>query len=105
MRFPYLLIELFYIGMPVVRSLGRCTVTWLPNFLGWVDYFIFWPMVVCAPELRSAFIWSEIVKDIWKHSARPLPYLSEVPRNISGHDALFSSDVQKWAVILEEMAS
>ena len=41
---PYLLIELFYIGMPVVRtdgrSLARCTVTWLPNFLGWVDYHI-----------------------------------------------------------------
>ena len=33
---PYLLIELFYIGMPVVRtdgrSLARCTVVWLPNF-------------------------------------------------------------------------
>ena len=42
---PYLLIELFYIGVPVVRtvgrgSVGRCTVTWLPNFLGWVDYHI-----------------------------------------------------------------
>ena len=41
---PFLLIELFYIGMPVVRTDGRtvgragvrCTVTWLPNFLGWV---------------------------------------------------------------------
>ena len=37
-------VELFYIGMPVVRtdgrSLARCTVTWLPNFLGWVDYHI-----------------------------------------------------------------
>ena len=22
------------------RSLARCTVTWLPNFLGWVDYHI-----------------------------------------------------------------
>ena len=47
---PYLLIELFYIGMPVVRTAGlsggRCTVTWLPNFLGWVDYFIFLPMVL-----------------------------------------------------------
>ena len=36
---PYLLIELFYIGMHVLqtdgRSLARCTVTWLPNFLGW----------------------------------------------------------------------
>ena len=36
----YLLIELFYIGMPVVRTDDRCTVTWLPNFLGWVDYHI-----------------------------------------------------------------
>ena len=25
------------IGFPVVREGGRCTVTWLPNFLGWVD--------------------------------------------------------------------
>ena len=44
---PYLLIELFYIGMPVVQTDGRaggrsvgCTVTRLPNFLGWVDYRI-----------------------------------------------------------------
>ena len=28
------------------RAGGRCTVTWLPNFLGWVDYFIFLPMVL-----------------------------------------------------------
>ena len=34
---PYLFIELFYIGTPVVRMDGRCTVTWLPNFLEWVD--------------------------------------------------------------------
>ena len=40
-RSPYLLNELFYIGMPVVRSVGWCTVTWLPNFLGWVVYHIF----------------------------------------------------------------
>ena len=45
---PYLLTELFYIGMPVVRteghslarSLAWCTVTRLPNFVGWVDYHI-----------------------------------------------------------------
>ena len=57
---PDLLIELFYIGMPVVRTNGRaggrCTVTWLPNFLGWVVYHIFLPMVLrwalCARELR-----------------------------------------------------
>ena len=56
---PYLLIELFYIGMPVVRTDGRaggrCTVTWLPNFLGWVDYHIFLPMVLrCARFARES---------------------------------------------------
>ena len=48
----YLLIELFYIGMPVVRtdgrSLARCTVTWLPNFLRGVDYHISLAMGLCA---------------------------------------------------------
>ena len=49
---PYLSIELFYIGRPVVgtggRSLSRCTVTWLPNFLGCVDYHICWAMGLSA---------------------------------------------------------
>ena len=38
------LIDLFYIGMPVVRTDSRSvrrTITWLPKFLGWVDYYIF----------------------------------------------------------------
>ena len=41
------------------RTVGRCTVTWLPSFLGRVDYFIFLPMVLrlrCSamtPELRG----------------------------------------------------
>ena len=62
----YLLIELFYIGLPVVRTdgqaVGRCTVTWLPNFLGWLLYHIFLPMVFrCAraplkrKSLKSGF--------------------------------------------------
>ena len=52
---PYLLIELFYIGMPVVRTDGRCTVTWLPNFLGWVDYHISLAMGLrpCAVRIGS----------------------------------------------------
>ena len=56
---PYLLIELFYIGMPVMRTdgraVGRCTVTWLPNFLGWVDYHISLPMrLLLRAALRAA---------------------------------------------------
>ena len=50
---PISITGLFYIDMPVVRtdgkggrSVGRCTVTWLPTFLRWVDYFIFLPMVL-----------------------------------------------------------
>ena len=33
-------------GRTVSRADGRCTVTWLPNFLGWVVYHIFLPMVL-----------------------------------------------------------
>ena len=36
------------------RSLAWCTVTWLPNFLGWVVYHIFLPMVLrCALRARE----------------------------------------------------
>ena len=51
---PYLLIELFYIGMPVVRMDGRCTVTWLPDILGWVDYHISLTMGLRPRAARSA---------------------------------------------------
>ena len=54
----YLLIELFYIGIPVVRtdsrSLAWCTVTRLPNFLRWVDYRISLAMGFCPRMVRSA---------------------------------------------------
>ena len=64
---PYLLIDLFYIGMPVVQtdghSLARCTVTWLPNFGGWVDYHIFSLAMELRPRAalrtaRGAPLWS-----------------------------------------------
>ena len=46
--------------MPVVRTDGqaacRYTVTWLPNFLGWVVYHICLPMVLrCARFARESF--------------------------------------------------
>ena len=47
LELPYLFIELFYIGMPLVRTDGRSvgrTVTWLQKFLEWVDYRIFLSM-------------------------------------------------------------
>ena len=54
-----LLVELFYTDMPVLETddrLGGRTVMWLPDFLGWVDYFIFLLMVIrctlCKQEIR-----------------------------------------------------
>ena len=48
-------------GMPVVRTdgrlVGRSTVTWLPNFLGWVVYHIFVPIVLrCARFARESSV-------------------------------------------------
>ena len=33
-------------GRSLGRAGGRCTVTWSPNFHGWVDYFVFLPTVL-----------------------------------------------------------
>ena len=44
---PYLLIELWYIGIPVVRT-GARTVTWLPKFLGCIDNQILLPVAHCT---------------------------------------------------------
>ena len=71
---PYLLIELLYVGMPVVRTNGRslawCTVTWLPNFLGWVDYHISLAMALrpgATRELRykSCQMLTKELKNRW----------------------------------------
>ena len=72
--FPYLLIEIFYIGIPVVRTDGR-TVTWLPNFLGWVDYHI---SLAMGPRPRARFArgWSSAIsltvklESVFEHSLR-----------------------------------
>ena len=54
---PLELIELFYSGVPLVRTdgqlLGRCTVTWLQNFLGWVDLLSYEAPDACATHARG----------------------------------------------------
>ena len=42
----YFTLVCLWCGRTVSRAGGRCTVTWLPNFLRLVDYFIFLPMVL-----------------------------------------------------------
>ena len=58
-RLPYLLIDLFLLvslccGRTLRRSagrvVGRCTVTWSPNFLGWVIYHIFFSCACDPPS-------------------------------------------------------
>ena len=54
---PYLLIELFYIGVPVVRTDGRAggRSVYGHVILGWVVYHIFLPMVLrCARFARQS---------------------------------------------------
>ena len=48
---PYLLIELFYIGMPVVRTDRWTYGHVITKFLGCVDYHIFLPMVLRYNDL------------------------------------------------------
>ena len=91
---PYLLIELFYIGVPVVRTDGRSgglTVTWLPKFLGCIDYQIFVPMVLrCARWLRYKVMVCPIIEYACPVSGMSVPhqgYLSDklesIQRNVS----------------------
>ena len=65
-----MLIELFYIGMPVVRAdgrsggrTGRCTVTWLPKFLGCIGYQILIPMVLRFARERAPLL-SEFITEM-----------------------------------------
>ena len=65
---PFLLIELFYIGMPVVRtdsrSVGRSVYDHvITHFLGWVIYHIFLPMLLRWVRLVRE---SSAVKDAQK---------------------------------------
>ena len=53
------------IGVPVVRTDGR-TVTWLPNFLGWVDYHISLAMGL-HPRARFARAWSSAIINGWSN--------------------------------------
>ena len=49
-------------GRTVGRSLGRCTVTWLPNFLGWVDLLSYGALH--ARAWSSAITWNEVHRGI-----------------------------------------
>ena len=49
----YFTLVCLWCGLTVVRSGGRCTVTWLPNFLGWVDLLTHSAPLACASRGRE----------------------------------------------------
>ena len=64
---PFLLIELFtlvclWCRRTVGRAVGRCTVMWFPNFLGWVDYHIFLAMGLRHARRFAPRAWSSAIK-------------------------------------------
>ena len=65
------------------RSSGRCTVTWLPNFLGWVVHHIFLPMVLrCARDSSAITSLTQVIESVAKWSETA--YESHLSRHMRG---------------------
>ena len=89
----------FHIGFPVVRTDGR-TVTWLPKYLGWIDYQIFLGMGLRSRTLRARVaplqrmiskdkqILSQYLMKLWK--IKWWPYNHQVKGTVSRPSGLFS---------------
>ena len=62
------------IGMPVVRtdgrSGGRYTVTWLPNFLGWIDFLSYVASNWARDQLKYQ---QKTLKTTWVRPSEPSP--------------------------------
>ena len=55
----YFSLVCLWCGRTVYQVGSQYTMTWLPNFLGWVDYFISLPMVLCwCPSCVRALLLS-----------------------------------------------
>ena len=50
---------------PVVRTDGRCTVTWLPNFLGWVEFLSYGASRARGAPLLFCLIFSAAFSRLW----------------------------------------
>ena len=84
------------IGFPVVQTDGRCTVTWLPNFLGWVDYDISLAMGLRprAAPLNVVRIKKHSQNQIerqWSKSVKPLLHNQKVLKN-----TFQDTTIQSW---------
>ena len=79
------------IGLPVVRTDGQCTVTWLPNFLGWVDLLSYG----ASREWSSAIVTSNkesIFQKSWDWRCNGVPR----PIHLFALKRFLSSKAHKW---------
>ena len=57
----YFTLVCLWCGQTVGCSVGRCTVTWLPNFLGWVDLLSYAAPQARASRVRRAPLRTELI--------------------------------------------
>ena len=76
---PYLLIELFFIGMPVAGTDARAgghMMTWLPKFLGCIDNQLFLPIMLWRAREHRYYLFTGLLSlDSW--STRMLEFSSK----------------------------
>ena len=68
----YFTLVCLWCGWTVVQAVGRCMVMWLLNFLGWIDYFIFSPMVLRYKD--ENFFWSGFYCNQSRHGNVTTPW-------------------------------
>ena len=90
---PCLLIELFFIGMPVAGTdaprAGGHMVTWLPNFLGCIDNQLFSPMTLWRTQERRYYLFTGL-QSLDSLSTRMLEFFSTFQ---------LSTTISMWAQI------
>ena len=81
---------------PVVRTDGRCTVTWLPNFLGWVDFLSYGaPRRACGAPLLTALLIIYYNNTIIKIVLPPVLLLPSQVHQLTPH-MISDHQLRKW---------
>ena len=88
--------------MPVVRTDGRCTVTWLPNFLGWVVYHIFSPTVLRCARFAGESSAKMKLRTLEQRNLMPIVHIYLHQRHLSKTEGeitgilMWTKDLARW---------
>ena len=82
----------------VAGSLARCTVTWLPNFLGWVDYHISLAMGLCPRARFPPRV--ELRKESRQTPTKGIQWDQQVSPDTGYSTGLTNSTRKSWAPYL-----